>query len=180
MNKAQLHQALNECPDFDADRLSSLSQGKLTNAVLFSYLCELNGWRPLEVVTSTNPNWVLVASTSEIGLWHRTSTVHQACDCPFSEYHSTPCCHLSAAMAHEENEWIARANKKGFKLAWESVSYCITDFVTKQHVGQLRFEEGRSEWRLNHIARHDILYFKGVDEAIEYLAGVASFGSQLA
>lgn len=177
MLKTDIENQLNNHPNFSVDRLYQLCDGKrLTTAMMWEYLCELRHWKPLEVVQSNHPDWVLVASGSEVGKWHRTSAVHQACDCRRSETQPM-CCHLSAAMAHEESEWIAYAQDRGFEVQCHEGVYQISDRITQQFVGGLSFNEG--SWWLMETRHPEPTRFVGVHEAIEYLAAVASFGWQL-
>ena len=171
MNKAQLLERINNHHNFNPDRLKEISNGRrLTNTILFQYLCELEKWKPLEVVASSDPDWVFVASTSQIDKWHRASILYHRCTC--SEYPKpVPCCHLSSAMAAEENQWIAQSEKYGFKVKIEDGVYSISDRIT---VGKLSFEG--DHWVLVH--RERIHKFESATEAIEYLASVASFGWQ--
>lgn len=182
MNKTELESALNSHPNFSADRLYQLCDGKrVTNVIMWAYLCELHHWVPLEVIATNNPDWVLVASSSEIGVWHKISVVHQTCDCLFSEHHDTPCCHLSAAMAHEESAWIAYANRHGFKVQCSDGRYQISDLITQQPMGTLSFEENRSnKWVLADQRNFSHQSFQCVHDAIDHLAAIASFGWQLA
>lgn len=179
MTRSQLEEALSNHPRFSAERLYELCQGKsLANRIMWEYLCELESWKPLEVVSTTKPEWLLVASTSEIGLWHKTSIVYQACDCPFSLSRKAPCCHLSAAMAHEESAWVADAKMLGLEVQYDGEAYKITDTTNCRSMGELSFTiDG---WWLLEPDRPTPLQFPGAHEAIEYLAAIASFGWQLA
>ncbi|NEQ64774.1 MAG: hypothetical protein F6K21_04555 [Symploca sp. SIO2D2] len=181
MRKSELIQQLENHPNFDVDRLYEIAQGRqLTKAVLWEYLCELTAWKPLEVVQSTSPNWYLVASSSETGLWYKVNIISQVCDCIYSEYRTTPCCHLSAAMAHQENQWIERAAKYGLTVSVVDGKYQVQDKMTGSCVGEIWFDEDEQLWFLTEPRKPGILRYEGVDEVIEYLSAVVSFGSQLA
>ena len=83
-------------------------------------------------------------------------------------------------MAYEESGWIARAAKYGFVVSVADGDYQVTDKVTGRHAGDLHFDEGDRTWILLEDRNQLPMKFQGVDEAIEYLVAVASFGWQLA
>lgn len=181
MKKSELEAQLYDHPKFNVDRLYIVAEGKaLTKNILWQYLCEIEGWKPLEVIQSSSTEWHLVASSSEIGLWHRTSAIHKTCDCQRYSKLNKPCCHLSAVMAHEESQWIARAAKYGFTVSVADGNYQVTDGVTGRHVGELHFEEGDRAWILLEDRSQLPMRFLGIDDAVEYLVAVASFGWQVA
>lgn len=175
MNRAELMRSLENHPKFDVDRLFELAGDRLTNDRMFSYLCELEGWRPLEVATTSNPDWLLVASTSTIGLWHRTSLIHKSCDCQHGfRFSSGRCCHLAAAARAEESHWINQAEGFGFSVSVDNGEYLVYDRASGILVGKLRQAYDNS-WVLIDPRRKTEFGCAGVSEAIEYLAAAMSF-----
>lgn len=156
MNKHQILQAINQ---HTGETLTE--DTALTKPALFDYLCELEQWVPLQVIKTSHPDWYLVASKSEIGLWHKTSPKHEACDCHRTA--NTRCVHL----------WAAKASSFGFTVKQEAGIYHISD--NGRSIAEITFNAGQCVVR----DRGRTSTFANGNEAIEYLAAVASFGSQL-
>lgn len=81
-------------------------------------------------------------------------------------------------MTDEENPWMSDATKYGFTIEPIDSCYLITDRITQKLAGKLSFNENK--WWLIEPRQPRPMRFEGAHEAIEYLAAVASFGSQLA
>lgn len=174
LRRDQLLAIVKADPKFEARRLR-WSGRAIPKHAIWDYLCELKGWKPLEVQPTISPDWVKVASQSQMGNWYRTSVAHQACDCKKHQHdrdRDKKCAHLQAA---ENFQWQQKYRESGFSVKGENGSYRIHS--NNKFVADLK-NYFKDEWSVYPNGKDPITYSSPF-EALEYLESLVSFGWQI-